>query len=51
MRTFDIVFDLIFGISDRVIYVEVNIEDSQLPKESKHSNDSTITDGRANKYS
>lgn len=44
MLTFDIDFDLNFGIPNRAIHVEVNIEDNQVPEELKHSDDSTITD-------
>ena len=50
MITFDVDFDLLFGIPNKVIDVEVNIEDNQISKESKHSYDFTIIDERADEY-
>lgn len=49
MLNFDIEFDLIFGILDRAIDVEVNIKDNQVPKASNHFDDFTVTDGRLNR--
>ena len=50
MLIFYIDFDLIFGIPNKEINVEVNIKDNQVPKSSKHSNDSTFTDGWIDEY-
>ena len=46
MLIFYIDFDLIFGIPNKEINVEVNIKDNQVPKASKHSDDSTIINGK-----
>lgn len=38
-------FDVIFGILDRAINIEVDIKDNQVPKASKRTDDSTVIDG------
>lgn len=43
MFTSDIDFDLLFGVPDRAIDVEFNIENNQVPEESRHSDELTIT--------
>lgn len=51
MLTFDIYFDLLFGIPDMAIDVVVNVEDNQILEEPMHSHDSTITDERTDAHS
>ena len=51
MHTFDVDFYLLFGRPDRAIDVEFNVEDNQVPEESKHSDDTTITDEQTYEYS
>ena len=43
MLTFDIDLDLIFGVLDRPIDVEVNTEENQVLEAAEHSYDSTLT--------
>lgn len=43
MLSFEIDFDLIFGIPYRALNVELNVEDNQVSKASKNVGDSTIT--------
>ena len=42
MLTFNVDLHLIFGIPDRAIKVKVTIKDNQVPKASKHFDNSSI---------
>ena len=41
MSTYDSDLDLMFGIHDRSIDVEIHADDNQVPEASKHFDDST----------
>ena len=51
MLTFDVDFDLICGILDRAIDVDVNIEDNQILEVSKHYDDSTLINEKTDAHS
>lgn len=43
VNSFDIDYELSFGVPNRAIDVEVHAEDTQIPEASNHSDDSTMT--------
>lgn len=43
MSTYDVDLDLIFGILDMAIDAKIHVDDNQVPKASKNSDDLTVT--------